>query len=58
MGLKEELEEKAESCDSPEEYIGVAKEIATGLDDKDWAVELMEEKPQPKDKRDDRPGQD
>ncbi|WP_321491711.1 hypothetical protein [uncultured Desulfobacter sp.] len=43
MGLKEELEEKAESCDSPEEYIGVAKEIVTGLDDKDWAVELMEE---------------
>jgi len=43
MGLKEELEEKAESCDAPEEYIGVAKEIATGLDDKDWAVELLEE---------------
>ena len=43
MGLKEELEEKAESCDAPEEYIGVAKEIVTGLDDKDWAVELMEE---------------
>jgi len=42
MGLKEELEEKAESCDSPEEYIGVAKEIVAGLDDKDWAVELME----------------
>jgi tetratricopeptide (TPR) repeat protein len=43
MGLKEELEEKAESCDAPEEYIGVAKEIVEGLDDKDWAVELMEE---------------
>ena len=43
MGLKEELEEKAESCDAPEEYIGVAKEIVAGLDDKDWAVELMEE---------------
>ncbi len=43
MGLKEELEEKAEECDAPEEYIEVAKEIVEGLDDKEWAAELLEE---------------
>ncbi|MCG8634669.1 MAG: hypothetical protein MI863_12630, partial [Desulfobacterales bacterium] len=43
MSTKEELEEKAEECDAPEEYIGVAKEIVADLDDKEWAAELLEE---------------
>ncbi|MCK5835662.1 MAG: hypothetical protein KAH09_00225, partial [Desulfobacula sp.] len=43
MGLKEELEEKAEECDAPEEYIAVAKEIVDGLSDKEWAAELLKE---------------
>jgi hypothetical protein len=43
MGFKEELEEKAEECDAPEEYIGVAKEIIDGLSDNEFAAEVLEE---------------
>ena len=43
MATREELEEKAEECDAPEEYIECAREIVADLDDKEWAAELLEE---------------
>ena len=43
MSTKAELEEKAEGCDTSEEYVGVAREIVQDLSDKAWAAELLDE---------------
>ena len=37
MGIKEELEEKEEACDSTETYVELAKEVVEKLSDKEWA---------------------
>ena len=43
MGLKEELEEKAESCQSTEDFVELAKEVMSGVSDKEWAERLFED---------------
>jgi len=43
MGIKEELEEKEEACDSTETYVELAKEVVEKLSDKEWAARLIDE---------------
>ena len=43
MSTKAELEEKAEGCQTSEDYVGVAREIVQDLSDKSWAGELLDE---------------
>ena len=43
MSTKEELEEKAESCQTAEDYVAVAKEVVKDLSDQQWAGELIDE---------------
>ncbi len=43
MGLKEELEEKEESCQTTEDFMGLSKEVMSGLSDKEWAERLFED---------------
>ena len=43
MSTKEELEEKAEGCQTSEDYVNVAREIAQELSDTQWAGELLDE---------------
>ena len=43
MANKEELEEKAEDCETTEEFVELAKEVVNDLSDKEWAANLIEE---------------
>ncbi len=43
MATREELEEKAEDCETTEEFIELAKEVFNELTDKEWAANLIEE---------------
>ena len=42
MSTKAELEEKAEGCQTSEDYVNVAREIVQDLSDKSWAGELLD----------------
>lgn len=43
MGTKEELKERAGDCQVTEDYINVVTDIISGIGDKDWALEVLEE---------------
>ena len=43
MATREELEVKYDDCQETSDYVTVALEAFSDLDDKDWAVELYEE---------------
>jgi hypothetical protein len=43
MSTKEELEEKAEGCQTSEDYVNVAGEFVKELSDKSRAAELLDE---------------
>ena len=36
MSTREELEEKAEDCETTEEFVELAKEVINELSDKEW----------------------